>query len=97
MLAYNNFGACVSEKIMCQKLKQLEPALTYQPLPGAIGEKIKTSISATAWQQWLAHQTMLINEYRLNVREPKAKEFLSSEMDKFLFGEGSDKPPGFTK
>ena len=82
---------------MCQKLKQMEPALAYQPLPGALGEKIQANISATAWKMWLAHQTMLINEYRLNVREPKAQDFLATEMDKFLFGAGSEKPPGFSE
>lgn len=87
----------MSEKIMCQKLNQLLPALKYQPIPGDLGKKIQASISEAAWQQWLAHQTMLINEYRLNVRDAKAKEFLSIEMDNFLFGDGSDTPPGYTE
>lgn len=87
----------MSAKIMCCKLKRLEPALEFAPLPGELGQKIHASVSAPAWQMWLAHQTMLINEYRLNVRDAKACEFLEQELQKFLFGEGSDKPPGFTK
>ena len=44
---------------------------------------------------WLAHQTMLINEYRLNLSDPKSREFLSIELQKYFFGEGSEKPSGF--
>ena len=44
---------------------------------------------------WLAHQTMLINEYRLNLLEPESRKFIEQEMEKFLFGDGSEKPPGF--
>jgi Fe-S cluster biosynthesis and repair protein YggX len=39
---------------------------------------------------------MLINEYRLNLMESQAREFLMAEMEKFLFGEGSTKPTGYT-
>lgn len=45
---------------------------------------------------WLTHQTMLINEYRLNLMEAKAREFLKEEMQKYFFGEGSEKPAGYT-
>jgi Fe-S cluster biosynthesis and repair protein YggX len=52
-------------------------------------------VSKEAWQKWLAHQTMLINEYRLVVFEPKARKFLAGEMEKFLFGAGSQRPDGY--
>lgn len=44
---------------------------------------------------WIGHQTMLINENRLSMADPKAREFLSQEMGKFFFGEGSAKPSGY--
>ena len=69
--------------------------MQYQPLPGELGEKIFKNISEEAWKLWLAHQTMLINEYRLNVRDQKAIEFLEKELENFLFGDGSEKPPGY--
>ena len=40
---------------------------------------------------------MLINEYRLSLIDPKAREFLVQEMQKFLFESGSEKPPGFVE
>jgi len=82
--------------IFCQKLKQELPALNVQPYPGTLGEKITHEISAQAWDMWLAHQTLLINEYRLNLLDATARQFLKAEMDKFLFGDGSETPDGFT-
>jgi Fe-S cluster biosynthesis and repair protein YggX len=38
---------------------------------------------------------MLINEYRLTPIEPKARNFLEGEMEKFFFGAGSQAPEGF--
>lgn len=84
-------------KIFCTKLQQDAEGLDAPPYPGKIGQMIYEKISAPAWQQWLNHQTMLINEYRLNLMDQKSREFLRAEMEKFLFGQGSDKPAGFTK
>jgi Fe-S cluster biosynthesis and repair protein YggX len=85
----------MAKMIYCNKLKREAEALEFPPYPGALGKKIQDQISKTAWQQWLSHQTMLINEYRLSMADPKAREFLSQEMQKFLFGEGSEKPAGY--
>jgi len=64
--------------------------------PGDLGQRIFDNVSNIAWQRWLGHQTMLINEYRLTPIEPKAREFLEQEMEKFFFGDGSERPPDFT-
>lgn len=84
-------------KIHCKKYNQELDAIPFQPLPGELGKKIQAEISAQAWQAWLAHQTILINEYRLNLIEPKAKEFLKEEMQKFLFEGKEDKPEQFNE
>jgi Fe-S cluster biosynthesis and repair protein YggX len=81
--------------IHCAKLQKEAEGLAQPPLPGEFGKKIYEQISKEAWQMWLAHQTMLINEYRLSMIDPKSRNFLMQEMDKFLFGSGSDKPAGF--
>jgi Fe-S cluster biosynthesis and repair protein YggX len=85
----------MTRKVFCQKLQQELDGLEKQPYPGELGERIYNNISKQAWRQWQAHQTMLINEYRLSLIEPKAREFLEQEMSAFLFGEGSDKPEGY--
>lgn len=85
----------MSRKIQCQKLGIETDALSYPPYPGELGKRIYENISQQAWDAWLAHQTMLINEYRLTLIDPKSRKFLEEEMVKFLFGEGSATPPGF--
>lgn len=82
--------------IFCSKLKQEAPGLDKPPLPGEIGNRIFNNISKTAWNKWLAHQTLLINENRLSLINPDHKKFLTAEMEKFLFGDGSNAPVGFT-
>lgn len=74
--------------------KELE-GLERQPYPGPLGLRIYENVSKQAWQQWLRHQTMLINEYRLSAIEPKARKFLEQEMEKFFFGGGAKKPEGY--
>lgn len=85
----------MTHRVHCVKLNKEAEGLAHPPLPGELGKKIYETISQEAWQLWLNHQTMLINEYRLSLIDPKSRAFLLQEMDKFLFGSGSEKPAGF--
>lgn len=85
----------MSRMIYCKKLKKEAEGLDRPPYPGDLGKRVYEEISKEAWQGWLNHQTMLINEYRLNMLDAEARKFLATEMDKFLFGEGSEKPQGY--
>ena len=69
--------------------------LDFVPWPGPLGKRIFESVGKSAWQRWLAHQTMLINENRLSPLDPKHRAMLEVEMEKFLFGGGADKPTGY--
>ena len=62
------------------------------PYPGELGQRIFEEVSKEAWQMWVEHQTMLINENRLTPIDPKDRAFLEAEMDKFFFGDGSERP-----
>lgn len=66
----------MSRKVHCAKLDREAEGLDWQPYPGDLGKRIFDSISKEAWQMWMQHQTMLINEYRLVPIEPKARNFL---------------------
>ncbi len=78
----------MTRMVQCAKLKKELPGLARQPYPGEVGKKIFENVSEEAWQSWLRQQTMLINEYRLSLIDPKAQSFLKEEMEKFLFGDG---------
>jgi len=85
----------VSKKVHCQLLDQELDALTFQTYPGELRKRIFENISQQAWQQWLALQTMLINENRLSPMNPEHRAYLEAEMEKYFFGEGSEKPQGY--
>ena len=85
----------MSRRAQCVLLKTEAEGLDRPTYPGELGRRIFEHVSKPAWQQWLAHQTMLINEYRLTPIEPRARKFLEDEMEKFFFGEGSSRPEGF--
>jgi Fe-S cluster biosynthesis and repair protein YggX len=85
----------MSYTVNCVKLNKEAEGLTAPPYPGELGKRIFENVSQEAWSMWLAHQTMLINEYRLTLYEPKSREFLEQEMEKFFFGDGSDRPQDY--
>jgi Fe-S cluster biosynthesis and repair protein YggX len=85
----------MARTVKCVVLGTEAEGLDYLPYPGELGKRIYDNVSKQGWQRWLAHQTMLINEYRLVPIEPKARKFLEEEMQKFFFGAGSARPEGF--
>ncbi|MGA9028329.1 MAG: oxidative damage protection protein [Steroidobacteraceae bacterium] len=85
----------MARMVQCVLLKRQAEGLDYLTYPGELGKRIYDQVSKEAWAQWLAHQTMLINENRLTPIEPKARAFLVKEMEKFFFGGGSQKPAEF--
>ena len=85
----------MSRTVHCVTLQREAEGLAFAPWPGELGKRIFASVSKEAWQQWLAHQTMLINENHLSPLDPKHRAFLSAEMEKYFFGEGSAAPAGY--
>jgi Fe-S cluster biosynthesis and repair protein YggX len=85
----------MNHSVFCVKLKKEAEGLERPPYPGKLGERIYHEVSKEAWRDWLKHQTLLINENRLNMTDVKSRQFLATEMEKYFFGEGSATPPGF--
>ena len=82
-------------QVRCTVLGKEAPGLDAPPFPGALGQRIYHEVSREGWENWIRRQTMIMNEYRLSAADPKAREFLKAEMTKFLFGSGSQPPPGY--
>ncbi len=86
----------MTRTVMCAKLKEKLPGLEHAPMKGEFGEKLFNEISAEAWQLWLKHSTMVINEYRLNPSEERAQTILLEQMQKFFFEDVElEKPPEY--
>ncbi len=85
----------MSRTVQCIKLGREAEGLERAPYPGDLGKRIFEQVSKPAWQDWLRHQTMLINENRLSPMDPKARRFLEAQMEEYFFGEGGEKPAGY--
>lgn len=85
----------MTRTVFCQKYQQELPALDVAPLPGAKGEHVLNHISAKAWQEWLAHQTRLINEKHLSLFDPSSRKYLSTQMENFFNGGELDAIEGY--
>ena len=81
--------------VNCVLLGREAPGLDKPPYPGELGKRVFENVSKEAWQQWVRHQVMLINEYRLTPIEPAHRKRLEFEMEKFFFGDGSSKPADY--
>ncbi|MFZ2288147.1 MAG: oxidative damage protection protein [Halopseudomonas yangmingensis] len=85
----------MTRMVMCRKYQQELPGLERPPYPGPKGEAIFQDVSKRAWEEWTAHQTMLINERRLNMMDPEDRKYIQQQMDKFLAGEDYEKAEGY--
>ena len=85
----------MSRTVHCRKYQQDLPGLDKPPYPGPKGQEIYQSVSRRAWEEWQKHQTMLINEKHLNLREAEARTFLQEQMDKFLSGQDFEQAEGY--
>ncbi len=85
----------MTKTVKCIVLGEELPALPFQPVPGELGARIRQNVSQQAWQKWLGHQTMLINEKRLSLGNTEHRKYLTEQMEKYFFGGDYDKPQGY--
>lgn len=85
----------MARTVHCIKLNKEAEGLDFPPYPGELGKRIYESVSKEAWAGWLKHQTMLINENRLNMADARARKYLATQMEKHFFGEGADVAQGY--
>ncbi len=85
----------MARMVKCVKLGREAEGLERPPVPGELGKRIWENVSKEAWEQWIRHQTMLINENRLNLADPRARKYLQEQMEKHFFGGGADVAQGY--
>ena len=85
----------MTRMVNCVKLGKEAEGLKLPPYPGPLGKKVFETVSQEAWNMWVKQQTMLINEYRLSPADPKTRQTLKEEMEKFLFSDDSTPPADF--
>ncbi len=85
----------MTRMVQCIKLGKEAEGLDFPPYPGELGKKIWEGVSKEAWAAWIKHQTMLVNENRLNLADVRARKYLATQMESYFFGDGGDKPQGY--
>lgn len=85
----------MTRTVFCRKYQREMEGLPMPPMPGPKGQELYDSVSKQAWQEWQAHQTMLINEKRLSLMDPASRKFLQEEMDKFFAGKEYAQAEGY--
>ena len=81
--------------VQCVKLRREAEGLDFPPYPGELGKRIFEKVSREAWADWIKHQTMLVNENRLNLSDIKARKYLAEQMEAHFFGAGAEDPIGY--
>ena len=81
--------------VQCVYLKKEAEGLDFSPYPGELGKRIWDNISKEAFELWKRHQTMLINENRLNLADARGRQYLAIQMEQFFFGAGAEQPSGY--
>ena len=85
----------MTRMVMCVKLGHEAEGLDRPTYPGELGKRIYENVSKEAWQGWLGHQKMLVNENRLSLADAKARKYLVEQMEKHFFGGGADVAAGY--
>ena len=77
-----------AQRVTCARCGLSKSGFERAPFPGAIGARVLEGTCRECWADWLKQQTMLINHYGLNVMDPQARQFLTRNMEAFLFRAG---------
>ena len=78
--------------IRCSRCgEQKEPITKTAFYSGEIASALKAHACPDCWNEWIKMQIMIINEYRLNLMDPKTDEFLNKQVLAFFkLDDGAD-------
>lgn len=85
----------MAETVFCVKTQKEGEKLDRPPFPNELGARILANVSKDGWALWIAHSTMLINEFRIDLASKQGTEFLLKQCEEFFFGEGGELPPDY--
>ena len=85
----------MARMVNCIHLKKEAEGLAFAPYPGELGKRIYDNVSKEAFELWKKHQTMLVNENRLNLADARARQYLARQMEQFFFGDGAEPVAGY--
>jgi Fe-S cluster biosynthesis and repair protein YggX len=81
--------------VQCIYMKKEGEGMDFLPYPGDLGKKIYQNVCKEGWAAWMKHQTMLVNENRLNLADLRSRQYLARQMEQFFFGAGAEAVAGY--
>jgi Fe-S cluster biosynthesis and repair protein YggX len=78
--------------VKCIRCGLTRGGLDRAPYPDALGKEIADKVCAVCWDDCKGMQVMVINEYRLDLSDPRAQEILEKAIRDFL-GIAGEAPP----
>lgn len=85
----------MARMVNCVKLGREAEGMDFPPYPGDLGRRIYESVSKEAWAGWIRQQTMLVNENRLSLADPRARKYLMEQTEAYFFGSGAETASGY--
>jgi Fe-S cluster biosynthesis and repair protein YggX len=70
--------------VTCSRCGRRAEGLPFPPYPDDLGARVQRQVCAACWREYMGRQTMVINEYRLDLMDPRAQEILTRDMVEFL-------------
>ncbi len=86
----------MAHMVKCVKLGREAEGLDEPPFDSPLGQRVYENVSKEAWQGWMNHMRMLLNEYRLQPWRPEHQEFIAQQMEDYFFGGGGHLPEQYT-
>ncbi len=86
----------MAHMVKCVKLGREAEGLDEPPFDSPLGQRVYENVSKEAWQGWMNHMRMLLNEYRLQPWRPEHQEFIAQQMEDYFFGGGGQLPEQYT-
>ena len=74
-----------AREVLCSKYNVKLPGLSKPPFAGEMGKLVYERVSLKAWDEWSKDmQIKVLNEYRLNMADPRDYKVLVDQMLRFL-------------
>jgi Fe-S cluster biosynthesis and repair protein YggX len=85
----------MARTVQCVKLGTEAEGLEKPPFRTELGQRVYDHVSREAWEMWLRHSTMFINEFRLDLMSERGQSLWMAECESYFFGGGAVMPPDF--
>ena len=71
-------------QVLDSRTGEPQPRLPRRPMKGVLGEVVYANVGAQSWQEWIGMGTKVINELRLPMSDPRAREMYDNHLIDFL-------------